>query len=518
MNTDFKKSILPFAVSVLLAVGLFVTHIMGKSNDDFFSIPKVSALQEIKTIIAKRYLEAVNADTLTATTIDSVLMNLDPHSRYITPSEKQTELEGIKGMFYGIGVEYTLINDSVNVVQVLDKSPAQEAGLQIGDIILKAGDSSVSGASITAQRIKLILTGERGSKILIIVKRAEKILQLSAQRKEVDVNSVDAAFIISPGIGYIKLNRFTTKTYREFMTALMVLKKQPLNKLILDLRDNGGGVLEEAVEIADEFLEGDKLISYTQGFHSPKKQYRCRRLGQFEEGKLIILSNENSASASEILMGALQDWDRATIVGKRSFGKGLLQEQYNLNDGGALRLTIAKYYTPLGRSIQRNYTAGKQAYYNGAKSHLSDTNVRDKRQLTLTKSGKKLFDQSGISPDVLVESDSAIISLNLLSILNDDASKNFGYRYFVRNKTIKTQYGNFEVFQKTMTVDDKIWNFYKQSLSAKNSILLSQLSSKDKEILGRHLKTSLAAQLYGRQGYYRSLALTDQAIKKAVAL
>lgn len=518
MNTTFKKSILPFAISLAVGAGLFVTHIVGSNNSSFFSIPKTTALQEVKTLVSKRFMEDIAIDSLKASTIDSILLQLDPHSRYIPASDLQEEIEGMQGMFYGIGVQYLMVNDSLNVVQVLPKSPAEAAGLQVGDIIIRASDSLVSGSNKTSAQIRNILSGARGTKVPLTVSREKKFVKLVAERKEIDVNSVDASLIIAPTVGYIKLTRFTSKTYREFMQALVTLKKQPLKKLILDLRDNGGGVLEEAVEIADEFLDGDKLISYTQGFHSAKKDYRCRRLGQFEEGKLIILCNENTASASEILMGALQDWDRATIIGKRSFGKGLLQEQYNLNDGGALRLTIAKYYTPLGRSIQRSYANGKKLYYDEAILKLTDSTIKDTRQLTLTKAGKKLYDQSGITPDIILASDSAKLSVNVKQLLNDEAVGSFGYKYFVAHKASMKQFTSLELFEKDVTVTDSIWNFYVQSLTQGNTKKVQSISAEEKNILSKYLKTSVAIQLFGKIGFYKGLAIDDQVVKAAINL
>ncbi len=302
------------------------------------------------------------------------------------------------------------------------------------------------------------------------------------------------------------------------MIALMELKKQPLTKLILDLRNNGGGVLEEAIEIADEFLEGDKLISYTEGFHSPRKEYRCRRLGQFEKGKLIVLCNENTASASEILLGALQDWERATIIGKRSFGKGLLQDQYNLSNGAALRLTIAKYYTPLGRSIQRSYAKGKQAYYEAAKTTtLADSSNTKYRQLTLTKSGKKLYDHSGISPDVEMEQDTIPLSPSLVQLLKDESISHFGYRYFLAHPSITS----LQTVDKLLTdtgLSKSLTAYFNTIVSRKRVSELDKLTANQKILLTGQLKLSLANQLFGKKGFYKLQAVQDRLVAKALSL
>ena len=234
--------------------------------------------------------------------------------------------------------------------------------LKVGDKFLKVGDSTVAGVHITSEKISKLLRGAGGSKANILLLRNGSQKAISITRGMIPLYSLDAAYMIADTIGYIRLNKFSETTYEEFMNATENLQKKGMKSMILDLRDDGGGILTEATNIADEFLSDDKLITYTEGEHSPKKEYRCSKDGIFEKGKLVVLANEGTASASEILIGALQDWDRATVVGRRTFGKGLVQEQFQLSDGSGLRLTVARYYTPLGRSIQKSYKNGVEAY------------------------------------------------------------------------------------------------------------------------------------------------------------
>jgi carboxyl-terminal processing protease len=323
-------------------------------------------------------------------------------------------------------------------------------------------------------------------------------------------------------VGYIKLNKFSQQTYHEFMDALLELKKQGLKKLILDLRGNGGGVLDEAVEIADEFLPGDKLITYTEGKNVPKKEYRCRREGQFETGALVVLADEGTASASEILIGALQDWDRASIVGRRSFGKGLVQEQFELSDNSALRLTIARYYTPVGRSIQRPYTNGGKAYYEEINNRFKDGEMQtadsvknDKSKMYKTKGGKTVYGGGGITPDYFVALDTAGYGLNTARLYAKGVVSTFAYKYYLQNaaqlKTYKTPYE----FIKNFLFTDDNWKQFVNT-AAKDSINLNSIAAKEKTDLMYRIRSSIARQIWRSEGMVEVLNTNDEAVKKAL--
>ena len=434
---------LPLLFSITMIAGIFIGYKMkermpGKS---FFYLEKRRPMQEIMNLIENKYVDDVNVKALADTAIEAVLSKLDPHSVFIPADELEEYNEEIKGSFYGIGIEFNIFDDTLNVTNVLKDGPGYIAGLKVGDKIIKAGPIAIAGKKMDGDSIRKVLRGDRGSKVNVTVLRNKELLNIEIERDIIPVTSVDAYYMIDSVTGYIRLNKFSTQTYREFMLSLEELKKQHLQKLILDLRGNGGGVLDEAVEIADEFLEGDKLITYTEGKHSPKKEYRCRREGQFEKGELVILVDEGTASASEVLAGALQDWDRATIIGRRSFGKGLVQEQYELGDNSALRLTIARYYTPSGRSIQRSYVNGGKAYYEEIAKRFSNGGVlnadsvkTDSSKIYKTHAGKKIYGGGGIAPDFFVAADTSRFGIATATAYTKGIISDFGYKFFLNNQ------------------------------------------------------------------------------------
>jgi carboxyl-terminal processing protease len=395
-------------------------------------------------------------------------------------------------------------------------------GIQVGDRFIKVNDTAIAGKKISADQVRKLLRGDLDTKAVVTVLRQGQLQAITIKRGVIPVSSVDASYILQNGIGYIRLNKFSQVTYREFMEALEELQKQGLKKLILDLRGNGGGVLDEATAIADEFLDGDKLITYTEGKHIPKRDYRCQREGLFEKGQLVVLADEGSASASEVLMGALQDWDRATIIGRRSFGKGLVQEQYDLSDGSALRLTVARYYTPLGRSIQRSYTNGERAYYEEISNRFHDGEAmnadsikNDTTKIFLTQKGKKVYGGGGITPDIFIPVDTGLFNPTITKIYLKGTIGNFSYHYFVENLPRLKMYKNPADFITNFSFTDETWKQF-ASLAAKDSIELSDLSESDQKDLVTRIKSSLARQIWRNEGYYEMLNKEDKAVKKAV--
>lgn len=514
---------LPLIISLAMIGGIFLGYKMRETipNNSFFFLEKRKPIEQILDIINAKYVDSVNTQDLADTAIMAILSKLDPHSVYIPASKLEQVNDEIIGSFYGIGIEFNIYDDTLNVINVLGGGPAFKAGLLTGDKILQAGDSLMASKNRSANDVRNILKGNRGSLIKLKVLRGNQIKLIEISRDQVPVSSIDAAYLIKPEVGYIRINRFSTQTYREFMPALDSLNKKGMKSLILDLRDNGGGVLEEAVEIADEFLSGDKLITFTEGIHSPKKEYRCRRLGQFETGGLMVLVNEGTASASEILAGALQDWDRATIIGRRTFGKGLVQEQFNLNDNSALRLTVARYFTPLGRSIQRSYANGKKAYYSEIDSRflLKDSliNETDSGRKFKTPSGKVLFGEDGISPDVRVGFDTTQMGLKVYDIFSRGLVKDFGYKYSVSHQALLDNYKTPSLFKNNFSIDEGAWDYFKMMLST-DSIDVTYLKPKEKQFLERSLKLSVARQKWQNEGYFEVLNSDDDEVLRALSL
>lgn len=494
----------------------------GMPGKGFFSVDKTRPLQELVDLIKARYVDDVKLDELTDTAINAILGKLDPHSVYIEANDVQESNEDIAGNFFGIGVEYDVIDDTINILHVINDGPSFKAGLQAGDKFIKVNDSAVAGVKVKYDKIRKLLRGRNTSQVTIDILRGTERKKISIQRGIIPVSSVDAAYMIAPGIGYIRLNKFSQVTYREFMQSLEKLKGEGLQKLVVDVRGNGGGVLDQAVEIADEFLDGDKLITYTQGSHFPRKEFRCKRPGLFEKGELVLLCDEGTASASEILAGALQDWDRATIIGRRSFGKGLVQEQYDLGDGSAVRLTVARYYTPLERSIQRPYNKGGKAYYDEILNRFNDGEVvcmdsikNDTSKKYSTPAGKIVYGGGGISPDVFVPADTSKCSPSYSTLYLKGTATTFAYQYFIQNKERLLSYKTTQEFAEKFTLEPGDWQHF-ANLSLKDSVNIQTISAKEKEALQLRLKAAIARQLWRNDGLYKVLNSKDDMITRAL--
>jgi carboxyl-terminal processing protease len=517
---------LPLLLSLSMILGIFFGFKMrdGLPGKSFFYAAKRSPLQEVIDIINRKYVDSVNIDRITDTAITAILSQLDPHSSFIPAAELQDVTEETNGAYFGIGVEYNIFEDTMHIINVFKDGPAAKAGMMIGDKVLKAGDSPFVGRKITSEMVKKTLRGELGTPVSIAVQRAGKTVNMVIERGSIPIYSLDAAYMVAPQTGYIRLNKFTRQTYREFMEGLTELKKKGMQKLILDLRGNGGGVLDEAVEIADEFLSGDKLITYTEGLHVKKKEYRCRRVGQFETGELVVIADEGSASASEILLGALQDWDRATIIGRRSFGKGLVQEQFELSDRSALRLTVAKYYTPVGRSIQRSYANGGKAYYNEVMNRYTDGSMvsadsikNDTTKIYTTKAGKKIYGGGGISPDIFIAADTGRLDTVTAKLYYKGLLGDFGYLYLLKNPGTRTAYKTADEFARSFNFDEAGWALFSKT-AADDSISVNGVSAKEKTYLQKMIKASIGRQMFRSEGFYEVVNADDKAVLKALEI
>lgn len=514
---------LPLLFSITMIVGIFIGYKMrdGMPGKSFFYLEKRKPVQEVMDLIENKYVDDVSLQTLADTAIEAMLSKLDPHSVLIPAAQLEEYNDDIKGSFYGIGIEFNVFDDTLNVTNVLKDGPGFIAGLQVGDRVIKADTTVIAGKKLSADDMRKVLRGNRGSELKTTILRNNKLMVIPIKRDIIPVSSVDASYMLDSLIGYIRLNKFSTQTYREFIMSLEDLKKQHMQKLILDLRGNGGGVLDDAVDIADEFLDGDKLITYTEGKHSPKKEYRCKRIGQFEKGELVVLTDEGTASASEILAGALQDWDRATIVGRRSFGKGLVQEQYDLSDRSALRLTIARYFTPSGRSIQRSYANGERAYYAEISKRYEDGELLtadsikyDSSKLYKTHGGKTIYGGGGISPDYFVAADTGKLGLTVLKAYNKGLINDFGYKYYLANPSLRNRFTSIGAFSGSFTISDSDWKFFEQ-MCDKDSVNMTAITDAEKQYLVKMLKTSVARQLWRYQGYFEVSNADDKTVLKA---
>jgi carboxyl-terminal processing protease len=517
---------LPLLLSLCVVAGMFVGYrIKGNMPDNgIFYIEKEKPVNEVLNLIKRKYVDEENVDSLGNIAIQTILSKLDPHSVYLPAQELKSVNEDLEGQFFGIGIEFNIINDTVNVVNVLSKGPAEKAGLLIGDQLIKVDDSLIAGTNITSQSLRKLIDGDAGQPVKITIFRNGVVKPVTIIRGPVPLYSLDAAYMIADSVGYIRLNKFSETTYGEFMKSLQPLQKQGMKSLILDLRDNGGGILTEATNIADEFLNDNKLITYTEGAHSPRKEYRSRKEGAFEKGQLIVLVNEGTASASEILTGALQDWERATIVGRRTFGKGLVQEQYQLSDGSGLRLTVARYYTPLGRSIQKSYKDGIEAYnhdlinrFQDGEMSFADSIKHINGKKFETASGKVLYGGGGITPDVFVPYDTSLFTKDVMHAMMKGTLSKFVYKNYLKNQKKFGQYRSLRQFVTDYEVTNETMNDLK-AYADKDSVKLNVNDPRVNAILKREIKVLTAREIWRTEGYFEANNQFDSTVKKALEL
>jgi len=526
MVNEKKKVWLPILFALVMIFGMYIGFNlkMTSSSGSFLGRGNSSSIQEVINLVQNKYVDPVKMDSISELTINELLSHLDPHSLYIPPINVQEINDDLIGNFQGIGIEFQVFDDTVNVVNVVKNGPSEKAGLQIGDKIIVVNDSiKIAGVHITSDKIRSYFRGQAESKVLVTVLRNNEHKKITIVRGNIPVSTVDAAYMIQKHTGYIKLNKFGDKTYEEFMENLERLQKNGMNNLILDLRDNTGGLMNEAVDIADEFLSSNKLIVYTEGSKSPRYEYKTKRDGLFEEGYLIILVNESSASASEVLAGALQDWDRATIVGRRTFGKGLVQQQFPLSNGAALRLTIARYFTPLGRNIQKNYSNKSIEEYrrDALNSHeVDEENHNDSSHLNhiyKTPKGKIVYGGGGILPDVIINADSIQLSKNTLSIYRTNILNKVALQIYLRNKSTLEKINNTDEFYAKFSIPETEW-YNIESLAKQHSILLNSTTIEEKKYILSDIQKMIAKYLFGNEGYYEFSNKKDKMIIKSLEI
>ncbi len=520
---------LPLLFAIVMMIGMLIGFHLRENihTTGFLKTRKQTPVQEVIDLVNMKYVDTVSLDTLGNNAIDGMLDHLDPHSVYIPAVELSDINEDLQGNFEGIGVEFQIFDDTVNVVNVLAGGPSDKAGLKVGDKFIKVDDSVVAGNGISNEKIRRLLRGPGNSQVFVTLLRAGENGQphkIPIFRGTIPLPSVDVAYMIDKQTGYIRINKFSETTHAEFAQALMHLQEQGLTQLILDLRGNGGGILSESIEIADDFLDGDKLITYTVGAHSNRTEYRCRRDGLFEKGKLVVLTDEGTASASEVLTGALQDWDRATIIGRRTFGKGLVQEQYQLSNGAALRLTIARYFTPTGRSIQKPYDKGHEDYndevlkrfHDGEVLHGDTAHHSGPAFTTLGPLKRTVFGGGGITPDIFIGFDTSTMSRSITNLYLDGGLSRFIYTYYIQHLPSFQSYKGPADFITNFHGDQQVLDAL-TAYAAKDTINLKSIPEKDKTVLEQRLKALMARQIWRTEGYYEASNTYDTVIRKALS-
>jgi carboxyl-terminal processing protease len=521
MKTQNKY--LPILLFGAIALGILLGSVLN------FPIPKArfsqknhkAKLNRLIDFIDNEYVDDVNTDSIVDLTVTNILAKLDPHSVYVPPSDQAAVAESMQGNFVGIGVSFYVYNDSVAVIQPVPNSPSAKAGIKSGDRILYANNYKLFGRKLPTDTLFSKLKGEEGSQVeLTIFRKSEnKKFKIKINRDVVPLKSVDVAVLLKPNLGYIKINRFAETTLEEFKSGLQNLQKQGAKSLIIDLRENGGGYLETAVAIADELLKDKEIIVVTKNKNKKVDKTTATSGGIFETGKVAILIDENSASASEIMAGAIQDNDRGIIVGRRSFGKGLVQREMNFDDGSAVRLTIARYYTPSGRSIQKAYTKGEsETYFNESEKRFNDGELYSKDSIKIadtlkfkTKKERIVFGGGGIVPDVFVPIDSEKGQHGIQYLLQSAIVGHFVFEQIdAKRSDFKTLNFN-QLITKINNSDLYFSNFEKFLLKSDVDLKLS----KYKTIVKRYLSAEFARQLFDEQKYYE-IVLKDDAMIKAV--
>lgn len=441
---------------IILFAALFVAPITkAQEGDTHFSEGR--RFMEVLAYVERMYVDDVNSEKLTNDAIVAMLKDLDPHTSYIPKGEVQAANRNINGSFVGVGIRFNILKDTLMVVQALPGGPSEKLGIRSGDKIVKVEDENIAGIGLKNSDVRDMLLGEKGTEVTITILRrgAKKPLIYTIVRDKIPLNSVASSYMIDDEIGYIKLTSFSRSTYTEVDKAIHALKSEGMKSLILDLKDNGGGLLSMAQAVADEFLNDDKLIVYSQGRVQPRIDLLARKKGEFEKGNLIVLTNENTASASEIVSGAVQDWDRGLIVGRRTFGKGLVQRPIPLSDGAQIRLTIARYYTPSGRWIQKPYNdleAYKKdrltRYLHGEYMHKDSIDLPDSLMFKTKITHRKVYGGGGIMPDVFVPLDTMSRSEYFKDIARTGALYQFVLTYVnnYRNELNK-KYPSFEAYR-----------------------------------------------------------------------
>lgn len=524
------KLFLPIIFAALLAIGIYVGMRLSEpfhNSNSFFSFRtgQFNKLNDVINYINQEYVDTVNQKKLVETTIGEMLHKLDPHSAYIPADELQSSNEPLEGNFDGIGVEFHLEDDTIMVVTAISGGPSESLGIQPGDRIIEVDGKNVANIEITNAQVMQSLRGPRGTKVKVKVYRKGKKIDYTITRGKIPIYSVDVAYMLSKETGYIKVSHFGDKTYEEYVDGFMKLRDLGMKNLVLDLRGNPGGYLKTAIQLADEFLPEKKLIVYTQGRSRPKEVYSATTNGYFEKGALVVLIDEGSASASEIVSGALQDWDRATIVGRRSFGKGLVQEQSEFPDGSAIRLTIARYYTPTGRCIQKPYDGNYNDYENELSDRLkhgellnSDSiHFPDSLKFT-TPGGKIVYGGGGIMPDIFVSLDTSGSSQYFSDISSKGLITEYVYKYVDNNRTNLTSYKSFDEFNSNFKINESILNGF-VAYAEKNGVKKDAAGLRTSDlIIKTQLKALIARQVWKNDGFYPVIQSIDNTLKKALEL
>lgn len=515
-----NKILLPFFLAIALVVGLYLGKNTSSNSSSFFSgFSKSNKVEQLIELIDENYVDNVNTDSILDVAVNQIMESLDPHSIYIAPKEAESVAESMRGDFVGIGINFYIYKDSLTVVNTLPGSPCDKIGIKQGDRLLYAGKKPLFGKEISNDTVFKFLKGERGSEVALkwYRKTTNKTYSATIKRDIVPIKSVDTYLMLNDSVGYIKLNRFSESSYTEFNKALSALKKQNCSKLIFDLRDNGGGYMEIASKIIDDFLSDNKLIVKTIDKNNNSTLLNSTKLGDFINEDLVILINENSASASEIVAGAIQDHDRGWIVGRRSFGKGLVQKEMPLADGSVVRLTVSRYYTPSGRSIQKPYKDKGEEYFNEFLHRFEEdslyNNVSDSLKFK-TKKGRIVFGGGGIVPDIRFPYKTDVKNQSDLQIINSGLLDYFVFETIDKDRKLFSTLSQQELLLK-LEQEDYYKVDYRTYIATSGYLINYRKIDAEIELA---MQAAFTKSLFGEKAFYKTKLATDEMIIKALEL
>lgn len=524
-----KKTLIYLPVIIAVSISLGVLTDKYLLNDPFYTLFNDSTsfnklenfkkLQSVLYHIENEYVDTINKDSLIDKTISSLLQQLDPHSIYIPPADYEEMNEPLEGEFEGIGIEFSIQNDTIIVMNTIIGGPSEKQGLMAGDRILKVNDSLAAGIGISNNKVFKLLKGPKGTKVKIEIKRngINKPLSFIITRDKIPMHSIDAAMITKNKIGYIKISRFARTTPEEFHQSLEKLIAQGMNKLIIDVRGNGGGYMDAAITIADEFLKEGQLIVYTEGKAQPKREYKATSFGIAENIELAIIIDEWSASASEILAGAIQDNDRGIIIGRKSFGKGLVQEPIEFNDGSSIRLTIARYHTPSGRCIQKSYKTNIDKYYTELffrTDSIDSIELKNSPKFHTLK-GRTVYGNGGITPDIKIGFNNKNIPDFFFKLANQSVIYQFAFMYSDKNRAKLSKFKTWKDLDNYLLESD-IYNEFIQYCNKQGLKSSEEDQNKAKNLILNHLRAYIVRNIFNDEGFYTIILENDDAYKKGI--
>ena len=487
-------------------------------------IKKIDALFQI---INYTYVDSTDENKLVEEAIVAILKDLDPHSVYIPKKELEKMNEPLLGNFEGVGIQFNILHDTLIIVSPISGGPSEKVGLRAGDKIIEVDGENIAGIGLQNSDVQKKLRGDKGTKVKVAVKRrtVKELLNFTITRDKIPIYSVDASYMVNDEVGYIKVNRFARNTINEFKDGLAKLKKQNMKHLVIDLRGNGGGYLNTAIQLADELLDDKRLVVYTKGIKTPKQEYYTTSKGGFEKGKVVVLIDEGSASASEIVSGAIQDYDRGLIIGRRSFGKGLVQKPFSLPDGSAIRLTVARYHTPSGRCIQRSYKEGKEAYYeeftrrfeHGEFMNEDSISLPDSLRFETINSKRTVYGGGGIMPDIFVPIDTSMSSTYFGKINRTGLMNEFTLDYMDKHRDeLKAKYTSVKEFKNSFDAETEILEEF-IVFAEKNEIPRNDEDiNTSKKIILIRLKALIARNLWDTSAYFEVANELNDALNKAI--